>query len=246
MLSNYRFWITRPNPAGELLCDAIREVGGDAVHFPTIEIFPVKTAWSGLKAQDFLIFTSPQAVYHSVRQMPALPATIKIIAIGPGTRDALNKANIPASTYPENSCTEELLLLPCFESIKSKKIGLVKGEGGRELLASELKARGAIVTPFIVYERKLAKKKAAPRIGNRDIILCTSCDILRNLISALEDQQAILKQTPLIVISDRIRLLARALGFKKIVLASNPNINTIIKTVGRLYVRDNGKIGIKK
>lgn len=63
--------VTRPAPAGEELCEAVRDAGFLAIYFPTLAIVPpvhpdrLTQQIATLDHYDWLIFISPQAVYHS-------------------------------------------------------------------------------------------------------------------------------------------------------------------------------------
>jgi uroporphyrinogen-III synthase len=241
--------VTRPKPQGEELCARIEELGGKPIYLPTLEIVPIqddelfRQQMKSLSQYDWLIFISPQAVFHSVAWIPQ-SIGIKFAAIGEGTKNALQAAGFTDITHPLDEWTSEgLLKLPCFNSVSGKKIMLVKGAGGRELLADTLMARGAIVTEWVVYRRVLPDMTVDPGLFYQqkiDIIICTSGESMRNLIklvlrdvrSTPQDKRITdIFEIPLVVISPRLVQLARELGFKKVSLSSNASHNAIIETI---------------
>ena len=249
--------VTRPKPQGEELCMRIAELGGKPIYLPTIEIVPIqedelfRRHMKSVSQYDWLIFTSPQAVFHSVAWIPQ-QNKIKLAAIGEGTKNALLAAGFADITYSLDEWTSEgLLKLPVFNAISGKKIMLVKGAGGREVLRDTLMARGAIVTEWVVYRRILPNITVDPGLFHQqkiDIIISTSGESIRNLIklvSALyhpregDDPSQIdsrlrgndIFEISIVVISSRLVQLARELGFKKVFLSSNASHNAIIETI---------------
>lgn len=243
-LHGTRVLVTRPKPMGEVLCHSIDEHGGEAIYFPTIEIGlpPNPTIYrmqlTKLDRFDWLIFLSPQAVYSTSHLIhldwPNFPANVKIAAVGGGTAKALHDADLRVDVFPkENWSSEGLVNLPEFQEIKGKKIGLMRGEGGREYLRQSLQLRGAIVSEIMVYRRVKPNIDAGPycnmlRSGLIDYVVVTSGEGLHNLIEMCQPVWQYLKEIPLIVVSPRLQELARQQQFKTILLAKNPSHNAII------------------
>src|SRR6185295_2482354 len=92
--------VTRPKPEGEHLSAEIRKCHGKAFYFPTIDIHPIILSQSTLPSYDWIIFTSPQAVYHSLHQIKSWSSQSKIAAIGGGTRERLLEAQMPVDLCP--------------------------------------------------------------------------------------------------------------------------------------------------
>lgn len=221
--------VTRPSPAGEALCDEIHHAGGEAIFFPTLDIVPIQTNIALLDQYDWAIFISPQAVYHS----PPLSNTIKIAAMGEGTRAALQEKQLAVDAYPGTPSTEGFLTLPEFQHLNGVKIAIIKGEGGRETLRAALISRGAIVTEITVYRRDLPKIDTQPvnaRLRNHtvNVVICTSNTGLINLKILLSNAWQVLQNVPLLVISDRQRSKALELGFKIVLLAHDASHSTLL------------------
>lgn len=244
-LSQLRVLVTRPLPEGEALCELIKSRGGHAVYLPTLEIIPLNSnlGFQYLDRLDILIFNSPQAVYQSSLQK--IPSHVKIAAIGKGTARALDKNNLPAHIVPPHEWnTEGLLKLPFFQQIKGKEIGIIKGEGGRKLLTDTLRSRGAKVKELIVYRRSLPTIKTEIyvdllRNDSIDVIISTSNEGLQNLKILLSNAWDKLRAIALLVISERMRLRAKELGFENVFLAKNADNEIIIEALlNRVPSRD--------
>ncbi len=247
-LSGLQILVTRPKPYGDQLCDEITAQQGHAIYFPTIEIVPIKINEEEIKllAQvDWLIFISPQAVLCGIPAIleywPDFPGNAKLAAMGEGTAKALSLEGFVDVIYPpaDESTSEGFLKLPGFNALSGKQIALIKGIGGRELLAETLRARGANVQSIDVYRRELPvyDKIDLLRQQKIDIMVCTSGESLHNLITLLGDG---LFQVPLVLVSQRLVELAKELGFKKVFLAKNASHAAIIDTL--CFIKGNGYV----
>lgn len=233
--------MTRPEPHGSRLCQKINDLQMHAIYYPTITFLShaesdfLKQQFSKLNQYQWLIFLSSQAVIQSASLLHTYFNNFhgKIAALGLGTVQALRNANLPIDCYPTTDWTSEgLLKLPSFQDCQTMKIALIKGEGGRELLANELKKRGAMVTEIDCYRR--VQPSAEPIDSDTiDIIIVTSVESLQNLKNMTMNLQRALNKT-LLVISERIKMIAESFGFKKIILidnASDEAILTILRTI---------------
>src|SRR5205823_2364089 len=117
----------------------------------------------------------------------------------------------PAVLFPEEHWNSEgLLALPEFQNIQGKKIALIRGENGRELLADTLQQRGATVTHIVTYRRTLPDLDPAPykqllREAKIDIIVTTSKEGVQHLYELMGP---LVTKVPLLVISASMQPLA--------------------------------------
>ena len=171
-LASIHVLITRPGESGTDLCAQIEARGGNALHFPVIAFAPpadesaFQQAIHALGEQDWIIFNSAQAVKAAVPALraawPNFPESVKFAAVGAGTASALHDAGYIAALYPQHEWSSEgLLAMPEFQSISGKKIAIIRGAGGRELLEKILQERGASVISCIAYQRILPVVNAA-------------------------------------------------------------------------------------
>jgi uroporphyrinogen-III synthase len=243
--------VTRPSPQGEKLCQQIEAQGGRAIHFPTIAFAPPQDADAYLRAidqlgeQEWLIFISPQAVQACVpdlrRRWPVLPPMVKFAAVGGGTAAALREAGYLAALLPEQEWNSEgLLALREFQSVAEMKIAIIRGEGGREMIDKKLMERGAKVLPVLVYRRILPDIDVAAflqRMHEQSLsaIICTSGEAVRNLKILLgEAAWKLISDVDVIVMSDRVKLLAQDLGFQRIWVASKASNDAILDVLANI------------
>ena len=148
--------VTRPRHQAGDLTDAIEARGGTVIAFPVIEIVArdeadVLADVAQLKDPAITIFISRNAVDHGLPY-----ANGQLAAIGPTTAEAIHKAGARVDICPSSGFdTEHLLAEPALDDIAGKTIRIIRGDGGRELLASSLEARGAHVDYVATYRRKM-------------------------------------------------------------------------------------------
>jgi len=122
--------------------------------------------------------------------------------------------------------SEALLALPELQQMTGRRVVIFRGEGGRELLAQTLRARGATVEYAECYRRLPPSGDVAELIGRWargeiDAAIVTSNEALQNLYDALGSTgRAWLCATQLIVVSLRQAQLAQALGFTRAAIVS--------------------------
>jgi uncharacterized protein HemX/uroporphyrinogen-III synthase len=183
--------------------------------------------------------TAASAAIH--KQLPSWPAHLKIAAVGEGTAQALQAANFPSALYPPSQWDSEgLLALPEFCELSGKKIVLVRGDKGRELLADEFTARGAKVCHLVAYQRSLPRvdsKKIVRQLKNHTlaVTICTSSEGMQNMLTLLAAARTELLALPVLVISERMRVQARQMGFNTILLAQNASHDAIISVLNQEF-----------
>lgn len=244
-LTGLTILVTRPHPQGEMLSALIQKNGGNAIHLPTIDIVPLADSQlmqqiAKLDEYDWLIFVSAQAVLQIAPLIhtcwPLFPSHIKIAAVGGGTAAALEKMHLSVHFFPKDDWRSEGLLneLP---SLTGKRIALIKGEGGRELLAKELIKKGAEVTSFITYQRCLPTLdmtfyQTLFREHRIDVVIAASQASLENLKMLIgEADWPALQRVTILINSPRLEALARQSGFKNLLLAKNASHHVIIETL---------------
>ncbi len=243
-LSGLKVLVTRPVQQAQLLCERIEQAGGEAILFPVIKIVPIESqVWSEtvLAAQGILIFVSRNAVaYFVAGWLGKLPAGIQLVAVGAGTAAEMQAAGLPVSAQPLVESSEGLLSLLSSENIENKQIWIVRGKGGREMLATGLRARGALVEYIEVYQRQLPIVTLV-QVAQADKATCaivTSIAGLDNMKTLLATQQRKIQQQPLIVISERIGKHAVQCGFKQVIVASGASDDAVMQALSRIKMEE--------
>jgi len=149
--------VTRPAHLAAELAEAVTAAGGRVIAFPVIDIVPEDPAaiagtLARLAPADIVIFISRNAVQYGLDTLCNGKAAIA--AIGPATRDALDRAGRRVDIEPAGGFTsEDLLTEPALADVAGQRIRIIRGKGGRALLADTLQGRGAIVDYLDVYRR---------------------------------------------------------------------------------------------
>lgn len=243
LLQGVSVLVTRPAHQAETLCELIEQAGGQPIRFPTLSIEPIQPSPQQLLSIltcDWLIFVSANAVNFARRAfggtMPASSA--RVAAIGAATAKALRNVGINVDALPSSSFTSETLLaLPEMQAIADKHCVIVRGLGGREYLAEQLKQRGATVDYLQVYRRRMPETNPEPllvRLANHavDAVTITSGEALDNLLQMMPPKAiAVLQSLPLLVVSTRLRQRAECLGFQRIAVSEQADDTAILKTL---------------
>lgn len=223
--------VTRPVHQAGALVAAIRAAGGDAFAFPALAIEAVpagalRESLAHLNDADILLFISPNAAQFglaAIRAAGQLPASGVIFAVGPGTAHALKTQGVDRVITPPGQDSEALLALPQLQDVTGKRVVIVRGVGGRALLADTLRARGASVHFLECYRRRCPHADAAPLLerwqgGGIDAVTVTSAEALHNLGTLLGESGApLLAATPLFAPHAKIAESARRYGIAHVI-----------------------------
>jgi len=217
--------VTRPARQAGAFAQKIAALGAAPVIFPAIAILPppdsapLARVHADLGSYDVAVFVSANAVEYGAPDPRTWPATVAVLAPGPGTAEALAAlgiagARIPATTFDSDG----LLALPELAAPSSKRVVIFGGEGGREQLGDTLRTRGATVDYVACYRRAapasggegLAEAFRAARI---DAVTITSSEGLHNLWQLADAAtRAAWRARPTFVPHPRIAAHARELG----------------------------------
>jgi len=239
--------VTRPKNQAENLCALIEQSGATPIRFPVLDIIPVepsdkiKRILNTLQQYQWLFFVSANAVNFALRANNGkidISQHVCIVAVGLATAGALRNAGLNVNLVPEQGFnTEAILAMPQLQEINGQSCLIVRGQGGRELLAQTLEQRGAQVYYLELYRRIMPDTDAGPvekllHQNKLDVITITSGEALNNMLKMLDSSvHRQLLATPLAVISQRIRQLAIELGFKQVFVSEQPADTALVKAI---------------
>lgn len=237
--------VTRPAHQAEPLCELIEQAHGRPIRFPTLEIrgpadkHAARARLQTARTADILVFVSANAVQYAFPLLPdQLPLNIDIAAVGRATAKALSDAGLDPTLLPERADSEGLLALPALTEVRGRRVVVVRGNGGRELLADTLRERGADVEQVEVYRRLLPSRPTGvanlvanwPRLVQ--IVTASSNAILDNLFTLLgDDGAALLRDTPIVVMSQRMAEHALARGCSRVHVAMSAADAEVLATL---------------
>jgi uroporphyrinogen-III synthase len=219
--------VTRPAQQAHRLAAALESLGARVLRFPLVRIGPpsdpniAQAHLADLEHADLVIFVSANAVRFACNLLPDLAGRLDralVAAVGEATAAALHGVGLMAQLVPPSDSSSEALLAlePLQESaVRGRRVGIVKGEGGRELLARTLEERGANLSLVDVYRREPPADSLPEFLdantGAIDIAVITSAQALQRFadLGGMERVRA----TALVLPSDRVVGRAVALGF---------------------------------
>ena len=244
--------VTRPRTQATELVNAIEGHGGCAYCFPVMEIVPfdeivVRKRAAEMEKPDIVIFISRNAVEYGIKYTEGG----KIAVIGPATANAVQAAGRVVDIRPSSGYdSEHLLAEAALKDVAGKRVRIIRGTSGRELLAEKLSERGATVEYLSVYERRapevgaetLADLESRWRQGEISVVTVMSVQSLRNLARILPAWCAAqLESTPLVTPAGRV--LKEALDrypASRPILASGPSANEIVRAIIAIQGTDSG------
>jgi uroporphyrinogen III methyltransferase/synthase len=200
-LFGQRVVITRDRSQAGELAAKLHALGAEAVELPLIEIqpasdlSPLDRAIGRLESYDWIIFTSVNGVRfflerldRSARDLRALQA--RICAIGPATRDAVERLHLKVDVVPDEYVAESLVSALERFDLSGKKVLLPRAAVARDLLPATLTSRGAQVEVVEAYRTTIPEDTAQRAreifsVRNRpDWVTFTSSSTVKNLVAA--------------------------------------------------------------
>jgi len=218
--------VTRPAHQASVLVQLIEQAGGRCVLFPAIAIEPPADPRAAaallheIASFDIAVFVSANAVEQAFALAPGLAKGLrKVCAVGAATARALQAHGRGEVIVPEDAADSEALLrVPQLQDVQAQHVLIVRGEGGRGLLAETLEQRGAHVRRAECYRRARPSGNAGELLeqwqaGGIDAVVAMSAQTLDNLWELIgENGHKLLLITPLFVPHPRIAAVAMRYG----------------------------------
>lgn len=187
------------------MSSALRNLGCQVIEVPFIEIRdprsyqPLNSALRNLATYDWLILTSVNGVEALFRRMvrkrlnKSALAGMKIAAIGPATKDAIEQHGLEVTITPKEYIAESVVAA-LHGQVKGKRVLLVRAKVARDVIPRELRKAGAQVDVVEAYET------VAPK---------SSQGLLRDVLSSGKKPHAITFTS-----SSTVRNFVRLLGLR--------------------------------
>lgn len=232
---------TRPFGQNQHLSQAIQRAGGHVIELPALIIEPTAHTWLSTLPQQVHqnIFISRNAVHFFFKTIDqnnwTLPCDSLVLAIGQATTQALNQYGIDDVRQPSQADSEHLLALESLQHIADQTILLVKGEQGRDLIETTLKARDANLVTVEVYRRRMPNydQQYIDSLWHEDavdIILLTSEQALHHLFDLFrKEARPWLCHKRYVVFSARLAAIATTFGIKHVIQSRYDNIEDTLQ-----------------
>ena len=197
-LAGLRIVVGRARHQASALSSGLRELGAQVIEIPFIEIRkprsyqPLDTALKNLQDYDWLILTSvngADALWKRIRKLRLTKRHfkhLKVAAIGPATKKAIEKRGIKVNVVPEEYVAESVVE-SLRDQVAGKRVLLARARVARDVIPRELRKLGAKVDVVAAYETviprsSLTRLRAILKNSNRrpDVITFTSSSTVRN------------------------------------------------------------------
>jgi uroporphyrinogen-III synthase len=237
--------ITRPRAQAAGLARAVEALGRTPVLLPLLEISALEDqselerVLGRLADYALVAFVSPNAIDAVFTRITQWPAGVTLAVLGEGSRTALARHGIDGASAaivsppdPARSDSEHLLGALDLAALAGRRVLIVRGDGGRELMADALRAAGALVETVAAYRRQVPRltpelaRSLDSLLAQQNDWIITSSEALRGLMDLVRalpvsDAVAKMQQQHLIVPHARIAETARALGLARVTLTGS-------------------------
>ena len=240
--------VTRPANQADPLLARLSALSYRGLHLPMLRIEPladaaalaaVKSRINALSDVDFVIFISSNAVHFCRRLCDELGlkfATRALpIVLGEATAKALRDWLQPEAMLqpPIDAQTSEgVLAMPALRQLLGRRVMIVRGVGGREVLAQQFRARGAEVEYCEVYARtqpSYTRDQLIASFEGMDVqaVLFSSSEAMKNfadtVVPAIGMQR--FSNTFIVVSSSRLANAAKQCGFDRVRQSANAGVD---------------------
>lgn len=202
-LAGWRVLVSRAKRQAGALSDELRGKGAEVLEIPFIEIRPPRSyrplneALRLTTEYDWLILTSVNGVQAFFEQLEKLGlkkkqlAHLKIAAIGPATKAAIERHGLKVAVTPKEYVAESVVE-SLRDRVNGKRVLLCRAKVARDVIPRELRKLGAYVDVVEAYETVIPKTsqtrlRAALRSARRrpHVITFTSSSTVKNFMSLL-------------------------------------------------------------
>jgi uroporphyrinogen-III synthase len=161
-LMGIRVLVGRARHQAGALSSELRKLGATVLEIPFIEIRnprsfkPLDSALKNLLEYDWLILTSANGVEAMWKRLSELRLTksfehLKIAAIGPATKKAIEQRGVKVDVVPKEYVAESVVR-SLRRRVKGKRVLLVRAKVARDVIPKELRRAGAQVHVVEAYE----------------------------------------------------------------------------------------------
>lgn len=250
-----RILVTRPAAQAEEWVAQLQFHGLDAVALPLMaiaaphDLTAVRQAWVELPSRQLVFFVSPNAAewFFSQPIEPTVwPASLQAASPGPGTSAVLRRCGVPPHLMVEPAAdapqfdSEALWAVLQSQSWAEASVLVVRGDGGRDWLAEQLREAGAEVN-FVSAYRRTAPRFDAPALAlmgtallqpHRHLWFFSSSEAVVNLMDAPQPRAAWVdwSRGTALATHPRIADSANAAGFGT-VLTCRPTLEAVVEKV---------------
>jgi uroporphyrinogen III methyltransferase/synthase len=207
-----RILVTRPKDQAPELVDLLEALGAETIEAPMIRILPpddygpLDEACVHAGRYDWMVFTSANAVDSFMTRLNASPLDVralhgpKLCAVGPATAERLARHGLKVDLIPSEYRADGVAKAIAQRGpVQGVKVLLPRADIGREIIASELRERGADVTEVVAYRTVAteADREGEPDIYRLlldrriDVVTFASASAVRTFVNILGPEPAV-------------------------------------------------------
>ncbi|KAF1054540.1 MAG: Uroporphyrinogen-III synthase [Stenotrophomonas maltophilia] len=234
-MTGWRLLLTRPEAECQALAASLAEQGVGSASLPLLAIDPLdETPEQRTQVLDLDRYCAVVVVSKSSAQLglervdrywPQPPANQAWFAVGAATAAILEDYGLSAHYPAEGDNSEALLAEPALAralQVADPRVLIMRGEGGREFLAEQLRGQGVQVDYLELYRRRLpvyTPGELLRRIQDEALnaIVVSSGQGLENLQQLAAADWPQVASMPLFVPSARVAERARQAGAQRVI-----------------------------
>ncbi|MGH9528641.1 MAG: uroporphyrinogen-III synthase [Terriglobales bacterium] len=202
-LRGVRVLVGRARHQASALSSALRDLDAEVIEIPFIEIRKPRSykrldqALQELHIYDWMILTSVNGVdavwgrAEKLGRKLSQPTQLKIAAIGPATKHALEERGFKVDIMPKRYVAESVVK-SLRSRVKAKRVLLARAKVARDVIPEELRKAGALVDVIETYQtvvpksgRARLKKILKNKNGRPHVITFTSSSTVKNFAALL-------------------------------------------------------------
>jgi uroporphyrinogen-III synthase len=233
------------------LSNLLRAQGARVVEIPFIEIQPPKSfkpldrALRSLAEYDWLVLTSVNGAEVFFSRLEKLKSAnlsgLRIAAIGPATREAIEREGLRVQVMPKEYVAEAVVKA-LRGKVKGKRVILVRAKVARDLIPRELRKAGATVDVVEAYQTVLPSS-SGPKLKRLlkdpkrrpEAITFTSSSTARNFVKLAGNSS--LDEIVLASIGPVTSATLRECGLKPHVQAREYTIHGVVVALAKAFTR---------
>jgi uroporphyrinogen III methyltransferase/synthase len=258
-LAGKRIVITRARPQASILVRRIKELGGEVIEFPTIEIGPPESyaalddAIAKIHSYHWVIFTSVNGVDRFLDRLQFLNrsiadlAGIEVGAIGPETAKRVEIAGVRNCVVPRQFQAEGILEMLEPEAMHGKRVLIPRAGKARDILPATLRQWGAEVDVAEAYRTAIpatdtSELKSILQRRGVDMVTFTSSSTVSNFVRLFEGQRLaeILEGTAVACIGPITRKSVEEAGGRADVVSEQFTVSGLVQAIVDYFERKPG------
>lgn len=234
-----RVLITRNREQAKGFSDKIRELGGDAVELPFIDIKYLDFEMPDLSEYKVLLFNSPNAVrgfFNGLADMRKL-GNIKIGAVGSKTVEELEKFKLMPDFVPEKYLGELLAEESMEFSMENENILIVTSDISpidEKEFSNKFNRNFEKLTVYNTIRIKREEEEVREYLNETDILTFLSGSTFEAFIESINDNIHMLKNKKIVSIGPMTTKIIEKYGAKIDIEASDYSVKGVIKVIKEL------------